>query len=162
MKTYGYLQGDEYYIYGTEDIICKMFNSLNTEKQNEALSYLGIDNKDSINTEDRFSELVLPVFEFALSGNSNNKTEGISLKILEKLAEKTDIEPLAVYTQKEILKIIINEIERKRLNIPLIEFITNLRYQKIIAFLKYLNTNSTDIIPRGYYDFMIQYNTLLE
>ncbi len=162
MKTYGQIQGVKYYIYGSEDIIREMFNSLSAEKQIAALYSLGVDNKDNINTEDCFSELVLPVFEFVLSGNSSNITEGISLKVLEKLAEKTDIEPLAVYTQKEILKKIINGIERKRLNIPLIEFITSFRYQKIIAFLKYLNTNSTDIIPSGYYDFMIQYNTLLE
>ncbi len=164
MKTYGYLQGKNYYIYGSEDIIKEMFNSLNTEKQKEALSSLGINNKDSIKTENRFSELVLPVFEFALSGDSNNKTEGISLKMLEKLAGKTDIDPLAVYTQREILERIIIKNEYERMNTPIIEFIKNLRYRKTIKFLKYLNSNfpNDSTRPKGYDNFFIQFDTLLE
>lgn len=164
MKTYGYLQGEEYYIYGSEDIIEKMFNSLNTEKQEEALSVLWIDDKDIVNSENLFSELIRPVFELTLSGNSSKKTEGMSLNLLEKLAKKTDIESLAVYTQKEILERIIIKNEYERMNTPIIEFIKNLRYRKIIKFLKYLNNNSSNDgrRPKGYDDFIIQYDTLLD
>ncbi|MCK5673106.1 MAG: hypothetical protein KAH95_07005, partial [Spirochaetales bacterium] len=164
MKTYGNLQGKNYYIYGSEDIIKKMFNSLNLEKQKEALSILWIDNKNNINSENLFSELVLPVFKSTLSSDSSNITEGISIKMLEKLAEKTDIDPLSVYTQSEILERIIFKNEYERMNTPIIEFFKNLRYRKIITFSKYLIDNSSNDCrkPIGYDDFIIQFDTLME
>ena len=164
MKKYNYLYGEEYYIYGYENIIEKMFNNLNIEKQKEALRLLGIGKNKRVKTNKYFTDLVIPVFKSALLSKFDNKTENISLDLMEKLAGITYIEPLTVYTQKEMLHQIIIGIEKIRLNSPIFEFIINLRYQKIIKFLKYLNKNSIDniSIPKGYYDFMLRYNTLLE
>ena len=162
MKTYGYLHGEKYYIYGSENIIKEMFNSLKTGKQEKALSILGVDYKDDINTNDLFSKLIEPVFEAALLPNSN--TENINLALLETLVEKTEIEPLTVYSQREILKRIVNITESELPSIQIIEFIKNLRYGKIIEFLKYLNNNSAEdfTIPEGYADFMSHFDTLIE
>ena len=58
-----------------------MFNSLNTKKQDEALSLLEIDNRDKLDTKDSFKELVVPVFESVFP--SNSITENISLVIIQ-------------------------------------------------------------------------------
>jgi len=162
MKTYGYLQGKNYYIYKSEDIIKKMFDSLNTEKQEEALSLLGIDTNNKPDIKDSYNEFVVPVFESAFP--SNITSENISLVLLEKLVKKTDIEPITVYTQREILKKIVSKTESEILSTQIIDFIRTLRYIKIIKFLKYLDTNSLNFgtTPKGYYDFITQFNTLLE
>ena len=162
MKVYNYIHGDEYYIYGSEDIIWKKFNSLNIEKQYEALSLLGIDIRNRTLTNDIYKELVIPVFESVLPPNSAK--ENIALNLLESLAKNMDIEPLTVYTQEEILKIIVNKTESEILSTQIIDFIRSFRYIKIIKFLKYMNNNSSNdsILPKGYNEFMIQLNTLME
>ena len=162
MKTYGYLEGKNYYIYRSEDIIKKMFDSLNTEKQYEALSLLGINTNDKPDREVSYKEFVLPVFESAFP--SNITTESISFVLLEKLVKKTDIEPLTVYTQNEILKKIVTRTENEILGTQIIDFIRTSRYIKIIRFLKYLDANSLNAstMPKGYYDFMTRFNTLLD
>jgi len=150
MKTYGYLEGKNYYIYRSEDIIKKMFDSLNTEKQDEALSLLGIDTNDKPDIEVSYKEFVLPVFESVFP--SNITTESISFVLLEKLVKKTDIEPLTVYTQNEILKKIATRTEKEILGTQIIDFIRTSRYIKIIRFLKYLDANSLNAstMPKEY------------
>ncbi len=162
MQVYGYLQGEKYYIYGSEDMIKEMFDSLNTEKQEEALSILGVDENDNI--KDLYSGLVLPVFKSALWTGYNDKTGYVSLNILEELAKMMGIEPLSVYTQKELLERINDKTESNRFNYPIIGFINRWRYERIINFLEYLVINAGDQIaqPEGYDNFINQLNALLE
>jgi NTE family protein len=162
MQVYGYLQGEKYYIYGSEDMIKEMFDSLNTEKQEEALSILEVDENDNI--KDLYSGLVLPVFKSALWTGYNDKTGYVSLNILEELAKMMGIEPLSVYTQKELLERINDKTESNRFNYPIIGFINRWRYERIINFLEYLVINAGDQIaqPEGYDNFINQLNALLE
>ena len=72
-----------------------------------------------------------------------------------------------LFKQKPKVKIryiLLSQNDYERMNTPIIEFIKNLRYRKTIKFLKYLNTNSSNdsIKPKGYDNFITQFNTLLE
>lgn len=164
MTKYNYLHGDNYYIYGNEDIIEELFYKLSREKQKEALLILGIDNRKIVNSNEPYTNFVTSVLKSVLRRSLNKKTDKISLPLLERLAEISNINYLAVYSQKELLQIILSEIEKTRLNSPVLDFFIQLRFEKILKFLKFINTNSKDNVsnPEGYYNFILQFDTLLE
>jgi len=62
------------------------------------------------------------------------------------------------------LKKIVTRTENEILGTQIIDFIRTSRYIKIIRFLKYLDANSLNAstMPKGYYDFMTRFNTLLD
>jgi NTE family protein len=152
MKKYNYLAGSKFYFYGSGDIIKTMFDSLTEIQKNKALSILGI------NKESRVIELF---YDMVIKTEA---AENRSIRILENLATITNINPIAVYTQQDLLELILNRIDSSKANLPLIEIIRNIQYGKTIDFLKYLSANSniTTEIPDGYNNFFTKFDTLLE
>ena len=164
MRVYKQLGGKEYYIYGSEDVIRNMFDCMDKEKQNKALAILGIKEKKYKRVKDRYNDLVLPLFKLILFSDFSSSAGSTSLCLLEKLAEKSGIERLSPYTQKELLEKILAGIRDDWSSVSFFDYISRLRYRKIVSFLRFLNFNSpcAGTVPEGYDNFLLWYKNLLE
>lgn len=164
MRVYKQLTGEEYYIYGSEDIIRNMFNYMDKEDQEKALGILGISRKRVAKVQDRYGDLVLPLFKLILFSDFSSSAGSTSLPLLEKLAEKSGLEKLSPYSQEELLKKILAGIQGDWSSVHFFDYISRLRYRKIVSFLRFLNFNSpcAGTVPEGYGNFLLWYNNLLK
>ncbi len=163
MRVYKKLTGEEYYIYGTEDIIRNMFNCMDEADQERALGVLGISRKRAAGAQNRYGDLVLPLFKLILFSDFSTSASSTSLHLLEKLAEKSGVDTLSPYSQEELLKKILAGIQDDWSAVPFFDYISRLRYRKIVSFLRFLNFNSpcAGSDPEGYGNFLLWYNNLL-
>ena len=164
MRVYKRLSGEKYYIYGgTGDLIRKMFDSLSMEKQKAALMSLGIE-RIKITAGDLYTSSAVPYLRKVLLVPGNSITDNISLTVLEKLAEKMEVDQLNVYTQQGLIGEIIKRHKNSPKDTSVTGFLKELRYGKVLNFLEYLNNNARPgkKIPEGYGSFLKQFRVLVE
>ncbi len=164
MKVYGRLQGNNYYIYGSEDVLRRMFACLNMDERSEALSILDVKDTEDRDPGDVFSEVVVPVFEGALLDIFPGGSEDVSLVLLERLAGGTGVEPLALYTREELLEAVLEHAEEGNYESAIAEELISLRFSRILDFLRFLDAHceTAPPVPEGYADFREGYSGLLE
>jgi len=164
MKVYGMLQGNTYYIYGSNDVLRQMFVCLKSDERSQALSILDVKDTEDRDPGDVFSEVVIPVFERALLNIFPDGEEDVSLVLLEHLARGTGVEPLALYTRKELLEAVLQHAEEGNYDSALAEELLSLWFSRILDFLRFLDSHceTAPPVPEGYADFREGYSGLLD
>ena len=133
------------------------------EKQKAALMSLGIE-RIKITAGDLYTSSAVPYLRKVLLVPGNSVTDNISLTVLEKLAEKMEVDQLNVYTQQGLIGEIIKRYKNSPKDTSVTGFLKELRYGKVLNFLEYLNNNAKPgkKIPEGYGSFLKQFRVLVE